>query len=97
MRRFEVGEQFGINEKISFEALSKACKVNVVDLQRLVRHAMTNRIFREEDGMIAHTAASRLLTENRLFNDVVGMSTDELFPGAAQVQYKDSIALLGED
>jgi hypothetical protein len=86
MRKFQVGEQFGFNDKISFEDLSKACQVNVVDLQRLVRHAVTNHIFREEDGKIAHTAASRLLTENRVFNDVVGVSTEELFPGAAQVR-----------
>ncbi|KAL8792396.1 MAG: hypothetical protein Q9195_005010 [Heterodermia aff. obscurata] len=84
MRRFKVGEKFGLEEKASFDALAKACKVNVVDLRRLIRYAMTNHIFREEGGLVMHTAASRLLTENELLNDVVGVATEELFPGATK-------------
>ena len=92
MRRFKVGEKFGFEEKASFESLAEACKVNVIDLRRLIRYAMTNHIFREEDGLVAHTAASRLLTENKLFNDVVGVATEELFPGAAKVRDNDDVS-----
>jgi len=89
MRRFKVGEKFGFEEKASFKSLAEACKVNVIDLRRLIRYAMTNHIFREEDGLVAHTAASRLLTENKLINDVVGVATEELFPGAVKVRDDD--------
>ncbi|KAI8944914.1 O-methyltransferase-like protein [Xylaria longipes] len=83
MRRFKVAEKFGLDERVSFEFLSRACGVNVVDLSRLVRHAMTNHIFREdEDGLVAHTAASRVLRENVLLTNLVGILTEELFPGA---------------
>ena len=89
MRRFKVGEKFGLEEKASFKSLAEACKVNVIDLRRLIRYAMTNHIFREENGLVVHTAASRLLTENKLFQDVVGVATEELFPGAAKVRVDD--------
>ncbi|KAI0182297.1 S-adenosyl-L-methionine-dependent methyltransferase [Xylaria flabelliformis] len=83
MRRFKVAEKFGLDEKVSFEFLSQACDVNIVDLSRLIRHAMTNHIFREdENGLVAHTAASRVLRENVLLTSLVGILTEELFPGA---------------
>ncbi|KAI8625038.1 O-methyltransferase-like protein [Xylariaceae sp. FL1651] len=82
MRRFKVAEKFGPDEKVSFEFLSQACGVNVVDLSRLIRHAMTNHIFREEGGLVAHTAASRVLRENVLLTNLVGILTEELFPSA---------------
>jgi hypothetical protein len=85
MRRFQVGEKFGYDEKVSFDSLAEACNVNAVDLRRLIRHAMTNHIFREENGLVAHTAASRVLRENKLLNSIVGVLTEELFPGAASV------------
>ncbi|KAI0145381.1 O-methyltransferase-like protein [Xylariaceae sp. FL1272] len=82
MRRFRVAEKFDLDEKVSFEFLSEACGVNVTDLSRLIRHAMTNHIFLEEDGLVAHTAASRVLRENSLLTNLIGILTEELFPGA---------------
>lgn len=84
--RFGVAEKFGLDEKVTFEFLSKACGVNVTDLSRLVRHAMTNSIFREdEDGLVSHTAASKVLRENALLRNLMGILTEELFPGAPHV------------
>lgn len=86
MLRFDVAKKFPLHERVSFEYLSASCGVNVTDFRRLIRHAMTNHIFREdEDGLVAHTAASRVLRENRLLNNIAGIMTEELFPGAAQV------------
>ncbi|KAI1318231.1 O-methyltransferase-like protein [Xylariaceae sp. FL0255] len=82
MRRFKVAEKFGLDEKVTFEFLSETCGVNIVDLSRLIRHAMTNHIFREENGLVMHTAASRVLRENVLLSNLVGILTEELFPGA---------------
>jgi hypothetical protein len=87
MRRFRVAEKFPPNEKVSFEFLSKACGVNETDLSRLIRHAMTNYVFREENGLVAHTAASRVLRENVLLTNLVGILTEELFPGAPHVSW----------
>jgi hypothetical protein len=51
-----------------------------------MRHTMTNRIFHEpKPGVVAHTAASRLLAENGLVRDFVGMGSEERFKSAAFV------------
>lgn len=80
-----MASSFPINETISFEALSTACGLNEVDLRRLVRHAMANHIFQEREGRVAHTAASRILAENGLMGDIMGVMCEEMFPGAARV------------
>ena len=59
--------------------------MNEVDLRRMVRHAMTNHIFQEREGRVAHTAASRVLAENDRINDIIGVMCEEMFPGAARV------------
>jgi hypothetical protein len=46
---------------------------------------MTKRIFHEpREGVVAHTAASRLIAEDSQISDWVGASTDELWQAAAQ-------------
>jgi len=46
---------------------------------------MTKNVFREpRKGIVAHTAASRLLAEDQQIHDWVRVSTDELWQGAAQ-------------
>ena len=83
--RYKMASSFPVNETISFEALSTICGLNEVDLRRMVRHAMTNHIFQEREGRVAHTAASRVLAEDDRINDIVGLMCEEMFPGAAKV------------
>lgn len=55
-----------------------------MNLKRLIRHAMTNRIFREpSEGFVAHTAASRLLVDDSQMIDWVGLCSADFFPAAA--------------
>ena len=82
---------FPINETVSFEALSSACGLNVIDTRRMVRHAMSNHIFQERDGKVAHTAASRVLAEDDRVKDIVGLMCEELFQGSAKVIDNDSL------
>lgn len=70
---------------MTYSELSEFCGVNETDLARLMRHAMSNHIFEEKDGHVQHTAASRALAENGLLNDMVGILTNEMFPGASRV------------
>jgi hypothetical protein len=59
--------------------------VDEVNIRRLIRHAMTNRIFRESrDGYVAHTAISRVLLEDANMADWVGVCSAEFFPAAAR-------------
>ncbi|KAF7879473.1 hypothetical protein EAF04_000669 [Stromatinia cepivora] len=56
-----------------------------LDVRRIIRHAMTKRIFSEaRKGIVTHTAASRVLAEDSQVADWVGANTDELWQAASQ-------------
>ncbi|KAL9105818.1 MAG: hypothetical protein Q9227_009074 [Pyrenula ochraceoflavens] len=82
--RFQVPEALDLDEKASFETLSERTGVNVTELRRLVRHAMTYWVFREEDGIVVHTAASRALRENAMARAVSTIMLEEIFQGASR-------------
>lgn len=82
---FKLATSFPINGAATYAELSAACGLNQIDLRRLVRHAMTNHIFQERDGKVVHTAASRILAENAMTRDIIGIMCEEMFPGAAWV------------
>lgn len=84
--RFKIAQALPVGEERSFEDLSKTTGLNVVDLRRMLRHAMCNRIFRESrPGFVVHTAASKLLAENKLMYDFAGIGTEEKFLSAPRV------------
>lgn len=83
--RFQIATSFPINEEVSFSTIAKAHELDESVLRRILRHAMIKNIFREpRKGVVAHTAVSRLLAEDRQIHDWVGASTDELWQAAAQ-------------
>jgi len=56
-----------------------------LNVRRFLRHAMTNRIFKEvSPGVVAHTAASRVLAEDKMMNDWVGFCVEDMWPAASQ-------------
>ena len=84
--RFKLAQTFPVGEESTFEAISERSGLNLVDLRRIMRHAMTNHIFCEpREGAVAHTAASRLLAENKAVEDFVGALSEEKFKAAANV------------
>lgn len=87
MYRFKIAQTLPVGEEWSFEDLSKAVGLNVIDLRRIVRHAMCNHIFREPrpDYMI-HTATSKLLAESELMQNFVGISMEEKFRASGRVR-----------
>ncbi|KAL9105167.1 MAG: hypothetical protein Q9187_008787 [Circinaria calcarea] len=85
MYRYNMFSAFPLDQDISFEALSSKCGLNEVDLRRLIRHAMTNHIFQERDGKVVHSAATKVLALNEKMRDIVGIMTEEMFPGAPHV------------
>lgn len=85
IQSLQLAEAVPADAPASYADLSAASRVNEVDLRRLMRQAMSNHIFQEKDGLVEHTAASRVLADNNLINDVIGMLTNELFPSASRV------------
>jgi hypothetical protein len=82
---FKVAQVVPLNGEASYTDIAKAADADEVDLRCLIRHAMTNRIFREpREGYVAHTVASRLLLEDPQMNDWVGLCSAEFFPAAAR-------------
>ena len=56
---------------------------------------MTYRIFCEpRQGVVAHTAASKLLAENELTREWVGMVSEEMWPAAAKGRFSKQFGLL---
>ena len=83
--RFEIARSFPVHEEATFMQISMKCGLEEPLVRRILRHAMTKNIFREpRKGIVAHTAASRLLAEDAQIHDWVGASTDELWQGASQ-------------
>jgi hypothetical protein len=76
-----VAEAVPIKQEISYADLSKKVGVDLTNLRRLVRHAMTNHIFREpKPGYVAHTSSSRLLAENLQIQAWTGFCLEDLWP-----------------
>jgi hypothetical protein len=79
-----VAQAVPVDGDISYAELGKATGGGETNIRRLVRHAMTNRIFREtRAGYVGHTAASRVLLDDTQMIDWVGLCSTEFFPAAA--------------
>lgn len=68
------------------EALNDGLPIGVPNLRRLLRHAMTNRVFCEPSkNQVAHTRASRLLLEDEPLRNWVGFMCNDLWPPMTRV------------
>ncbi|KAB5518887.1 O-methyltransferase-domain-containing protein [Coniochaeta sp. 2T2.1] len=68
------------------EAANDNLRIGVLNLRRLLRHAMTNRIFCEPTkGQVAHTRASLLLLEDEPLKNWVGFMCHDLWLPIANV------------
>lgn len=82
---FKIASHVPTNGEVSFEETAQKAGMALRDFKLVVRYAMTNFIFCEpQPGYIAHTAASKMLKENRLISSLTGMGTDEVFPALAK-------------
>lgn len=69
----------------SYKEIAKKVGMSEHITRRLLRHAMTMRVFRErETGMVGHTKASRMLL-NDFNNDWLTVGTHEMWPAAVKV------------
>ncbi|KAG9235754.1 O-methyltransferase-domain-containing protein [Amylocarpus encephaloides] len=82
--RLNLAFKVPLERGISYADLSNECKLNERDLRRLIRHAMTNKIFKEKNSLVVHTAASKLLVSNPAINGLVGIQVEEYFPSATK-------------
>ncbi|KAK3365152.1 S-adenosyl-L-methionine-dependent methyltransferase [Lasiosphaeria ovina] len=86
INHFGIAKLFPTNSTITLAELQAKTSLDATNLARLLRLVMTKGIFREPaPGIIAHTAASRLLAEDGDLEAWVGFNTEDIFPAAAHV------------
>ncbi|KAI1410075.1 S-adenosyl-L-methionine-dependent methyltransferase [Hypoxylon sp. FL1857] len=81
--RFRLAEAFPIGGETTFAELAATTGLNETHVRKLLRHAMTQHIFHEpRPGVVAHTAASRVLVEDKGLYNWLRFSTDDLWHAA---------------
>lgn len=82
---FNLADKVPLHGESSFEDIAKDTPLTADMTARLLRHAMTMRVFREvSPGKVGHTAASRLLHKSAA-NDWLRSGTSEMWPAAVKV------------
>lgn len=82
--QFKIAQAIPVGSTASFAEISKAVGVDEMNIRRLLRHAMTNRIFKEvSPGIVGHTAASRIIAETQSMQDWIGFCTEDMWRAAA--------------
>ncbi|KAL6864006.1 S-adenosyl-L-methionine-dependent methyltransferase [Trichoderma novae-zelandiae] len=90
---FKIADAVPPTTPISYESLTTKIRslndnlpLSPLDLRRLVRHAITNRIFAEpQKGFVAHSRASRLIREDAPLRNWVGFMCNDLWLPVAHV------------
>ena len=85
--KFNIADHVPVGSEAPFEEVAAKCGMALRDFKMIVRYAMTNFIFCEpRPGFIAHTAASRVLAENKLLRALMSMAVNELYPTVLKVR-----------
>ena len=72
----------------TFDEISQRSGLSVSHVRRILRHAITYRIFCEpRKGIIAHTAASMYFATNPPMREWIGMVSEEMWPAASKACY----------
>ena len=75
-----------MGEEATFAQIAQRCNLNKPDVRRIIRHAISNRLFKEtRKGVVAHTAMSKLVVEDPQFRDYVGLGSDDIWAAAEKV------------
>ncbi|PHH71413.1 hypothetical protein CDD80_5296 [Ophiocordyceps camponoti-rufipedis] len=83
---YGIAQLVPLETPITLSQLERKTSLDATNLARVLRHAMTKNIFREDSpGLISHTPASRLLAQDELMKDWIGFNAEECFPAAAHV------------
>ncbi|KAL8413696.1 hypothetical protein RB594_005085 [Gaeumannomyces avenae] len=83
---FEIAKLVPEQGTISLSDLARQTALDDVNLARLLRLAMTRRVFCEPSpAQIGHTAASRLLASDPAMQAWIGLNTEDFLPAAGHV------------
>lgn len=85
--QYKIPNAFRVGEEATFAQIASNCNCSEAIVRRIMRLAMTNRIFKEvRKGVVVHTATSKALAEDEKFRDYVGMRCEEMCPAELNVR-----------
>lgn len=86
--RFGLATSFPVGkDEATFAEIAESSRLHESYVRRILRHAMSYRIFCEpREGIVAHTAASEMLANNHSMREWVGMVSEEMWPAATRVR-----------
>ncbi|KAI1443297.1 sterigmatocystin 8-O-methyltransferase [Annulohypoxylon stygium] len=83
--RFKIASLVPIGGRTTFADIAEQTGLEEHAIRRLLRHAMTMRVFKEpEPGVVAHTKVSKVLT-NPVANDWCWTGTGEIWPASTKM------------
>jgi hypothetical protein len=86
--RYNLASCIPVGGEVSYEHISKTSGLSVFEARRIIRFAITKHIFTEpREGIVAHTATSKMLAMDPVIHQWIGMVCEELWPAAARVYY----------
>ncbi|KAK7924323.1 hypothetical protein PG985_006377 [Apiospora marii] len=85
--RFKLEQSFDVGQPTSFEAMSAFSGLNVMNVRRIVRHAIINHHFFKEDtpGVITHSALTAALAGSEAMRNSLVVELDEFWPAAVKM------------
>ncbi|KAI6089775.1 S-adenosyl-L-methionine-dependent methyltransferase [Hypoxylon rubiginosum] len=85
--RFKLDKSFRVGEQTSFEAMSKFSGLNVMNVRRIIRHAIINHHFFREDvpGVITHSALTAVLAGDEVMRNSLIVELDEFWPAGVKM------------
>ncbi|KAF7945538.1 hypothetical protein EAE96_010305 [Botrytis aclada] len=86
INQFKIAESFPVGSQTTFAHISEYCGLPESDVRRLLRLAIAHRIFKELDnGLVEHTAISRLLLEYLPVRQWTQLVFQEMWPSSSRV------------
>jgi hypothetical protein len=85
--RFNLDRSFAVGESTTFNAMSQFSGLSVMNVKRVVRHAILNhRFFQEKKpGIISHSAPSAVLVGDDLARNALIVQLEEFCPAGVKV------------
>lgn len=88
IHRYGIARCLPQDHAVSYPQLAHLTGLEPELLKRLVRHAITHRVFKEpKKGFVEHTATSRLLAGSKA-DSWMGVGCEEMWPAALKVSNK---------
>jgi hypothetical protein len=85
--RFTLDKSFAVSESTTFNAISQFSGLSVINVKRVVRHAILNhRFFQEKElGIITHSAPSAVLVGDDLARNAMIVQLEDFCPADVKV------------